>query len=78
MTITKVTVITLLACLPLLFSGCVEKRIYLPCKAEKPIKTDIKCVYDSNKTKYAQCISNKYIQLEGDYDILMTRFDSCK
>ena len=78
MTTTKVIVITLLVCLPLLFSGCVEKRIYLPCKAEKPIRANMKCVYDGNKTAYAKCISEKYVTLEGDYDILMTRFESCK
>lgn len=81
MTTTKVIAITLLACLPLLFSGCIEKRVnvYLPCKAEKPLRTSLpRCVNDGNMTKLAQCAAEKHIVLEGDYDVLMTRFESCK
>lgn len=79
MTTIKVTVIMLLMSLPVLFSGCAEKRIYLPCPAEKPIRTDLpRCAYDGNKTALAQCVSQKYITLEGDYDILLSRFESCK
>lgn len=81
MTTTKVIAITLLVCLPLLFSGCVEKKVnvYLPCKAEKPFRTVLpKCVYEGNMTKLAQCAAEKHVILEGDYDILSTRFDSCK
>lgn len=79
MTTTKAIAAMLLLCSALVFSGCVEKKIYLPCKAEEPLRTATKdCEYDGNMTELAKCAAVKYTTLEGDYDILMTRFRSCK
>lgn len=63
----------------ILFSGCTPKIVYLPCKAEKPIRTksDICGILKDDK-KFAECAQIKYINLDKDYDILSTRFDSCK
>lgn len=75
---TKVIAITLLLCLMVLSSGC-TKYVYLPCKAEEPIRTAVdNCVYDGNMTKLAKCAAIKHTKLEGDYEILLTRFRSCK
>ena len=78
MTVTKAIVTTLLLFLVATFSGC-TKEVYLPCKAEEPIRTKTEeCTYDGNMTKLAKCAAISKATLEGDYDILMTRFRSCK
>lgn len=60
------------------FSGC-SKTIYLPCKAEEPIRTYHKqCAGEQNETKFGECSASKYITLEGDYEVLLNRFRSCK
>lgn len=75
---TKVIAITLLTSCVMFFSGC-TKYVYLPCKAEEPIRTVTpSCGGEHNATGFAKCASVKYINLEKDYDILMTRFRSCK
>lgn len=76
---TKLTVIMLLIAFVLLFSGCGCKPIYLPCKAERPIRTEVKvCGGIQDKREFAECVRTKYITLDSDYAILQTRFDSCK
>lgn len=61
------------------FSGCAPKTIYLPCKAEEPQRTFHKpCSGETNSTKFGQCVSERWIMLESDYDVLMGRFRSCK
>lgn len=61
------------------FSGCMPKTIHFPCKAEEPMRTYHKnCGSESNATAFAQCAAEKHIQLEGDYEILLNRFRSCK
>ncbi|MFY9141452.1 hypothetical protein [Sulfuricurvum sp.] len=77
---TKISLIVTMALLScaVFFSGC-TKTIYLPCKAEEPMRTYHKnCGGENNVTAFAQCASEKHIQLEGDYEILLTRFRSCK
>ena len=76
---TKVIAITLLLCSALVFSGCVEKKVYLPCKAEEPLRTlTADCEYDGNMTKLAKCAAKNKATADGDYEILLTRFRSCK
>jgi len=66
----------LLSCV-LFFSGCGPK--YLSCKAEEPSRTYHKqCAGESNDTKFGECAASKYITLEGDYEVLLNRFRSCK
>ena len=75
---TKVIVITLLLFSVLAFSGC-TKYVYLPCKAEEPQRTVVvDCEYDGNMTKLAKCAAKSKTALEGDYEVLLTRFRSCK
>lgn len=79
MTVTKVIVTTLLLCSALVFSGCPGKTVYLPCKAEEPLRTPtVDCEYDGNMTKLAKCAAKNKTTLEGDYEVLLTRFRSCK
>lgn len=67
----------LLSCV-VFFSGC-TKTVYLPCKAEEPLRTYHKqCAGESSDVKFAECAASKYITLEGDYDVLLNRFRSCK
>ena len=74
---TKVIATTLLLCSIVFFSGCGPK--YLPCKAEEPVRTYTKnCTYEGNMTKLSKCAAEKYTVLEGDYEVLLTRFRSCK
>lgn len=76
---TKAIAITALLSLALLSSGCGPKTVYLPCKAEEPLRTSMPdCAYDGNMTKLSKCAAVKYLQLEGDYNTLLTRFRSCK
>lgn len=76
---TKLSVTMLLISCGLLFSGCPGKNVYLPCKAEEPVRTHMKnCGGEQNVTKFAHCASEKHIMLEQDYDILLARFRSCK
>lgn len=76
---TKAIVTTLLLSSALVFSGCPGKTVYLPCKAEEPIRTPVvDCEYDGNMTKLSKCVAKSKAVLDGDYDILLTRFRSCK
>lgn len=62
----------------LLFSAC-SKTVYLSCEAEEPQRTYHKqCGNEQNITKLYQCASERFILLESDYEILKTRFRSCK
>ena len=75
----KVTAIMLLTSCALFFSGCAEKTVYLKCQAEEPMRTpSVICAGEQNATAFAKCASKKYINLEKDYEVLMTRFRSCK
>lgn len=63
----------------LIFSGCETKTVYLPCKAQEPMRTYHKqCSSENNDTKVGECAVSKFFTLEGDYEILLTRFRSCK
>jgi len=76
MQIKAIAIMVLLSC-ALFFSGCAYK--YLPCKADEPIRTYHKqCAGEQNNTKFGECASEKYILLEGDYEVLLNRFRSCK
>ena len=67
----------LLSCV-LFFSGC-TKEVYLPCKAEEPIRTvQPVCGGLESDFEFGKCASIKYQTLEKDYDVLMARFRSCK
>lgn len=67
----------LISCVGFFSIGCAPK--YLPCKAEEPLRTYHKqCAGESSDIKFAQCASSKYITLEGDYEVLLNRFRSCK
>lgn len=74
------SVITLLTLFALaVFSGCSPKTIYLPCPAEEPQRTFHKqCSGEHNATKLGECVGERWILLESDYDVLITRFRSCK
>jgi len=73
--LTVKTVWTLLAIA--VFSGCAP--VYLPCKAEEPQRTFHKqCSAETNTTKRGECVGERWILLESDYDVLMNRFRSCK
>lgn len=79
MTTTKAIAITLLTSCVLFFSGCTPKTVYLPCKAEEPLRTyKPSCASEHNATEFGKCAAVKYITLEQDYNILLTRFRSCK
>ena len=66
----------LLSC-AVFFSGCAPK--YLPCKAEEPLRTFHKqCAGESSDFEFGKCASSKFITLEGDYEVLLNRFRSCK
>lgn len=68
----------LLSCV-VFFSGCSPKTLYLPCKAEEPMRTHHKqCAGEINDTKFGECSASKFITLEGDYEILLNRLRSCK
>lgn len=70
--------ILLLSC-ALFFSGCPARTVYLPCKADEPIRSFNKnCGHENNVTKFGECVIEKQIWLEHDYDVLLTRFRSCK
>lgn len=59
------------------FSGCTPK--YLPCKAEEPQRTFHKqCSGEQNATKFGECVGERWILLESDYEVLLNRFRSCK
>lgn len=72
----QIVKMVLISCV-VFFSGCAPK--YLPCKAEEPLRTYHKqCAGESSDVKFAECASSKYITLEGDYEVLLNRFRSCK
>lgn len=76
---TNLIVITVWLSCVAFFSGCAPKVVHLPCKAEEPLRTHHKnCGSESNATAFAQCAASKHITLEGDYEILLNRFRSCK
>lgn len=76
---TKLTVLMPLILCGILFNGCANKTVYLPCKAEKPIRTArVVCGLIKDDKLFGECAQIKYLNLEKDYDILSTRFDSCK
>ena len=67
----------LISCAVFFSVGCAPK--YLPCKAEEPLRTFHKqCAGESSDFEFGKCASSKYITLEGDYDVLLNRFRSCK
>lgn len=75
---TKVNAIMLSIVCAAFFSGC-AKEIYLPCAAAEPSRSYHKnCGGENNVTAFGQCASEKYLLLEGDYEILLGRFRSCK
>lgn len=72
----QIAKMVLISCV-VFFSGCATK--YLPCKAEEPLRTYHKqCAGESSDMKFAECAASKYITLEGDYEVLLNRFRSCK
>lgn len=76
---TKLSVTMLLIGCALFFSGCPGRVVHLPCKAEEPVRTFHKnCSSESNVTKFSECAIEKYLWLDNDYNILLTRFRSCK
>lgn len=79
MTRIKLSVTMLLVGCGLFFSGCPAKTVYLKCKAEEPTRSyDKNCGHENNVTKFSKCVIEKQLWLEHDYDVLMTRFRSCK
>ena len=83
MTIIKQIVKTLLMCFVLaVFSGCAQSVQYIniPCKVAKPERKAPTYSCSAKYTddfKYSQCVSEKAILLEGDYEALEKAFDSC-
>lgn len=75
----KASVTILLIGCALFFSGCPGKIVYLPCKAEEPARSfNRNCGSENNVTKFGDCVIEKQIWLEHDYEVLMSRFRSCK
>lgn len=65
------------------FSGCGQSVQYIstPCKVPKPERKAPTYSCSAKYTddfKYSQCVSEKAILLEGDYEALEKAFDSCK
>lgn len=77
MTTTKVIATTLLTFCALTFNACAPK--YLKCEVVKPERTDLKqCSGEKTDFSFAQCVTSKYITLQGDYEALSVAFDGCK
>ena len=73
----------LMFCVLAVFSGCAQSVQYInvPCKVEKPERKAPTYSCSAKYTddfKYSQCVSEKAILLEGDYEALEKAFDSCK
>lgn len=72
----------LMFCVLAVFSGCAQSQQYIsePCKVAKPERkahTYSCSARYTNNYEYAQCVSEKAILLEGDYEALEKAFDSC-
>lgn len=74
---TSLNVVMVLTVCAILFSGC-TKYVYMPCKAEKPLRSSTESCKGKSPMEFSMCAQSKYIVLEGDYEILSKTFDSCK
>lgn len=83
MTTTKLNVKMLLLSFALLvFSGCSTKYIPQKCTLEKPVQStpswSCTAKYPKSDYQYAECLANKVLLLEKDYEVLSETFDGCK
>lgn len=85
MTTIRRIVLTLLVSLGVLgFSGCSTKTVYVPqkCLVELPQKDvfSYSCTskFPLDDFKYAECLTEKIILLESDYNKLEVAFKGCK